>query len=498
MAYEWFHSCHSTHESCGRLGNLSSSTLPTRLLDIGQDDDTHYILRIVCEDNVPSASSYITLSYRWGHQPRLLLLSSNLAQLRRPNPIEHLPQTFRDVITVARRFGIRYVWIDALCIIQDSASDWETEAPTMRHVYANSACSIAASACNDPEESMFRYRDPRGICPRIVQSSLFAEKPSRHYIFEKGYWDRHIHDGPLHNRGWAFQERFLAPRVLYFSKHQVLWECLSEHKCEGFPQGIPAHYSDKSVNPLLEALSERGQGKMTILVFNLWNDLIKQYSRCDLTKHSDKLFAMAGIAKLFHEVTNDEYVAGWWKSCLLESLDWRVFEPRPRQGVDYRAPSWSWASVDSPIRTAGLSPPMEFLVELIEVQVNTRGTDSMTNIHNATLTLRGSAFTAVCHYNDVGNRVLLTERGKIATWLYPDCLDTDFPEGKKLVCILYKSCHHTGQYGETPQIVCFMTEEVGTCTSDVCYRRLGFFYLHNADQVEKFGTGWETTEMVLV
>lgn len=288
--------------------------------------------------------------------------------------------------------------------------------------------------------------------------------------------------------------------MLYFSKHQVLWECVSEHRCEGFPQGIPAHRSDKSMGPLLEALSERSeqQGKLTIWVFNLWNHLVEQYSRCDLTRYSDKLVAMAGIARLFQEMTGDEYIAGWWKSCLLDSLDWHVYEPRPRKGEDYRAPSWSWASVDSPIRASGISPTVKSLVEVADVQVNPRATDSMTNILDATLTLRASAFTAVCHYNDEGSRVLLTERGEFETWLYADCLDTEFPEGKQLVCILHKTYFVTDQDGVRPQVVCFMTEEVDTHGFNVCYRRLGFFYLYDGEQMKKFGTGWETREMVLV
>lgn len=130
MAYGWFRSCHSTHVSCSKLARFSSNTLPTRLIDIGQDGDKNWSLRIVSEDHVPPDWPYVTLSYPWGPNPKLLLLSSNIAQLRRPNPIIHLPQTFQDVITVSRSFGVRYIWIDALCIIQDSTGDWEAEAPT--------------------------------------------------------------------------------------------------------------------------------------------------------------------------------------------------------------------------------------------------------------------------------------------------------------------------------------------------------------------------------
>lgn len=238
---------------------------------------------------------------------------------------------------------------------------------------------------------------------------------------------------------------------------------------------------------------------MPLLVFNLWNDLIKEYSRCDLTKPSDRMFAMAGIAKLFRHVTGDEYVAGWWKSHLLESLDWRIFELRSRQAVDYRAPSWSWASVDNPIQMAGVSPSMKLLVELVDVQVTAREPDAMANILDATLTLKCSNFTVVCHYLDNGNHVLRIDRGDLATYFYPDSLDTEFPEGKRIVCIPYKKTYYLSgsDEKEAPQLVCFMAEEMNMCGSNVRHRRLGFFFL-DGTQIEKFGTGWEYTEIILV
>ncbi|KAF5858025.1 hypothetical protein ETB97_004956 [Aspergillus alliaceus] len=313
-AYGWFRSCYSTHASCRRLASFNPNQLPTRLIDVGNDGDTDWFLRVVREDGIASPSApYMTLSYRWGN-PTISLLSSNITRFRRGSPIADLPSTFQDFIAVARRFGIQYVWIDALCVVQDSTEDWEAEPSTMSHVYANSACNIAASASNYPEEGLFRPREPDLVRPGKVLTSLFADKPSPHYIFDKGYWDRQLFAGPLHNRGWVFQECFLAPRVLYFGKDQILWECLCEHKCEGFPQGIPAHYSDKNMDPLLDSISagrSRLPGKGSPLVFYLWNSLVEQYSTCHLTEPSDKMVAIAGIARLFGQITGDEYVADW-------------------------------------------------------------------------------------------------------------------------------------------------------------------------------------------
>jgi hypothetical protein len=503
-ANEWFSHCHSTHTLCRQLATFFPKQLPTRLIDIGHDGDTDWILRIVPDNSILSTSLlYMTLSYRWGSNPRLILLSSNLSQFRQGAPISDLPPLFRDFFTVARYFRVRYVWIDALCIIQDSTEDWEAEAPKMRYVYANSACNIAASVSNSPEESMFRFREHEIIRPCKVLSSLFVDKPSLHYIFEKGYWDRQISNGPLQNRGWVFQERFLAPRVLYFGKDQVLWECLSEHKCEGFPHGIPAHQSAKNMDPLLDYMSMNSsqlKQQMPIHVFNLWNDLIEQYSPCDLTKPSDKMFAIAGIAKLFRDITGDEYIAGWWKSRLLESLDWHVYDPQARLSADYRAPSWSWASVDGPVRPAGLSPSAEFLVKLVDVHVTMRGPDTMARVLEGYIKLRGAIFTADCRYLESGSRVLVIGSREFSVWLYPDSLDTCFPEGKKFVCIPFKKDYLRGFDGEMKsKVLCFIAKEVGIQHgSGVLYRRLGVFFLHTQEDVDYFCTVPETTTITII
>lgn len=500
----WFQHCYSTHTLCRRIAAFGLNQIPTRLIDVGCDGDTDWFLRVVDEEALsPASLSYMTLSYRWGSNPKLILLSSNLARFRQGAPICELPPLFRDFATVARAFHIRYVWIDSLCIIQDSVEDWEAEASKMRYVYANSACNIAALASNSPEESIFHRREIESIRPRMVRSSLFADRPSLHYIFEKGYWDRQLSDGPLHNRGWFFQERFLAPRVLYFGKDQILWECFSEHKCECFPHGIPAHWSDKKMDSLFNYMSTDGshsRPRMPLHVFNLWNDIVKQYSRCDLTKASDKMFAIAGVAKLFHDITGDEYVAGWWKSRLLESLDWRVFEPRARISADYRAPSWSWASVDGPVRLTGLSPSTEFLVRLVDVHITTRGPDAMVNMLDGYIKLRGAIFVAICHYLEHGNRVLVNGNVQFAVWLYPDSLDIDFPEGKKVACIPFKKDYSRGLDGELePHVLCFLAEETGIRHgSDVLYRRLGVFLLYTQEDVDYVCTIRDTTTIILI
>ena len=207
------------------------------------------------------------------------------------------------------------------------------------------------------------------------------------------------------------------------------------------------------------------------------------------------MFAMADIAKLFQDITGDEYVAGWWQSHLLESLDWRVLEPRSQQGSGYRAPSWSWASMGSPVQPQGISFTMEILIMLVDAQVVTRGSEDMDNILEATLTLMGAGFTAVCHYLDNGSWVLQTDRGSLSTRLYPDSLDTDLSEGRRIYYILYK--RYNVHPKPRPQVTCLVTGEAGVHADTVRYGRLGQIVL-DEDQFEKFGTERERSLIVLI
>ncbi|KAF3061083.1 hypothetical protein GL218_02873 [Daldinia childiae] len=346
-AYNWFQDCCSTHTTCNLKLFSKTGWYPTRLIDIGQKESFHWRLLVVSEDGIsPQSAPYMTLSYRWAPNPKPILLASNIDEFRHGKPIKDLPQTFRDFIVVARRFSIRYIWIDALCIIQDSRGDWEIEAPTMRFVYTNSICNVAASVSKSPSEGLFRSRDTDKLKMRIVPCSLYSGKEEPSYIYED-FWDKDILKAPLHKRGWVLQERILAPRVLYFGKDQIFWECLTRRKCELLPNGLPLEIPSR--RDLLDQLHWAGASnsrKMSDTLYNLWIKYIEEYSQCMLTNPSDKLAAIAGIAQLFQDFTGDEYIAGLWKSRLVEMLGWNVSAPRKLKSLDYRAPSWSWASTD--------------------------------------------------------------------------------------------------------------------------------------------------------
>ncbi|MCJ1381199.1 hypothetical protein MMC17_004308 [Xylographa soralifera] len=198
---------------------------------------------------------YATLSYRWGPPKRALrLLHSTFDDFRGGQQrISDLPRTFLDAIVMARQLFIQYFWIDALCIVQDSDDDKAREIPQMRSIYSNAACNLAASTSDNPHGGLFRVRDTTAVAPGLIQAPSGALRDEMHHVVDMSYRDRQILGGPLHKRGWVFQERLLSTRVLYFGQSQIFWECLSELKCEGFPHGMPQSFrSTKSLEPLWE------------------------------------------------------------------------------------------------------------------------------------------------------------------------------------------------------------------------------------------------------
>lgn len=213
-------------------------------------------------------------------------------------------------------------------------------------------------------------------------------------------WDDLVNEAPVNKRAWVLQERLLAPRVLHFCNGRIAWECRHFTRAEGHPTGLrkfrveggrilpevpikgldPATHGSElrkirlrgSPEPDMHLVSSGSEGAGDLCAFELWARVVETYSRLSLTNGTDKLIALAGIAELVStQVLGTEarpamYVAGLWKRHLESQLLWKV-EPvfrrkdrtflhpsrRPRddlssgRGYSYRAPSFSWASVDA-------------------------------------------------------------------------------------------------------------------------------------------------------
>src|ERR1700760_2111274 len=118
VAKHWYRQCCTSHERCNRS---TKSAPPTRLLDISNEEP-----RLCLAEEVESSVKYAALSHCWGSLDYVKLTTATFESFRLRIPSEALPKTFKDAIKIAQFFGFRYLWIDSLCILQDSTEDWYT------------------------------------------------------------------------------------------------------------------------------------------------------------------------------------------------------------------------------------------------------------------------------------------------------------------------------------------------------------------------------------
>ncbi|KAH6898072.1 tol protein [Thelonectria olida] len=464
----WIRMCQRSHEPCQWRKGVAPWQ-PTRLLDIGRLNDKTF--RLVSKSRKTDEShAYITLSYRWGPENQPRLLTSNINAFFEGSLIEKLPKTFRDAIVVARMLGVRYLWIDALCIIQDSQNDWECESAAMGSVYANALCNIAASASDGPDGGLFRRRDGDNLRLGCVRAAPLPETRAQTYhIIDSLYSQRQLRCAPLFRRGWVFQERMLAARVIYFAEEQVFWECCVEHKCEAFPAGIP--FAGTSMDQLPQVVIKGAVGRQlecdSCAVFRQWNLLVQRYSECQLTRPSDKLSAFAGIASYFQLLLRANYIYGMWESRLIDQLGYVVEEPAAKQSLQYRAPSWSWASLDGPI----MSPRVGEL-PFTHVKLEEGG------VKLGQLRLRGSLTRATySHPTPPRKSDIILEGGKVLNLIVlRDHLGIEFRKGKRITLLAFQSELRTGPY-----LGCFVLEPVLCAFPATTYRRIGFAHVFQSE-----------------
>lgn len=197
--------------------------MPTRLIELGDP------VRLVDSSSI-KASRYVALSHCWGplkDNEKFCTSKHNIEQLKACIAVESLPRMFRDTVTVTRGLGIKYIWIDSLCIIQDDEDDWERESGRMGRVFSDAYCTISASSASSSLEGFLTPRTPR----RCV------ELPTRSagMLYVCPAIDDFHHDvelGQLNRRGWVLQERALSRRSIYFTSTQVYWECGDGVRCE--------------------------------------------------------------------------------------------------------------------------------------------------------------------------------------------------------------------------------------------------------------------------
>jgi len=293
-------------------------------------------------------ADYLTLSYCWGEISQFWKLRrDNYDDFRRGIAIYDLPKTMQHAIELTRALNITYIWIDACCIIQDSGQDWQQESLKMAQVYGNSYLNIAASSSVNVQGGLFRNRDPTlpnglAIKPNSVGTEVYI-------VTRDDDWFSKFLSEPLNLRAWALQERRLSPRTIHFTDSQIYWECsglcASEVLVDGKPWEYDPGYPDWSSIPRnITVVRDPNHGPSEER-YESWWLLVGEYSRGKLTVEEDRLVAIAGLAKSFDTVANDEYFAGHWLCDMPHGLLWCTLKTRTSASAKYLAPSWSWASI---------------------------------------------------------------------------------------------------------------------------------------------------------
>jgi hypothetical protein len=225
LGLRWLRECLSDHPRC--QSRPPDNCKAKRLIDVGEQSISGISEqpRLVETTSLTGPISYVTLSHCWGTGQVFKLLQQNVDLLMRKIPPEGLSGVFRDAIDVTRKAGIKYIWTDSLCIVQNSSTDWEVESQKMGDIYQHAMFNIAATGFTDGSRGLFVERDPGLVDPVRLQLKRAFEvvgmsnpEPGVYRLVEMSTWIEGVEHAPLNYRGWVIQERFLSPRILHFGR----------------------------------------------------------------------------------------------------------------------------------------------------------------------------------------------------------------------------------------------------------------------------------------
>lgn len=364
----WLQNCLLTHERCGQ-GHVSKSlpNLPSRVVDVSNLSKPYLL------ETRGRRGDYVTLSYCWGQGKRLLTTSQSHEIFQREIPTDdQLPSTFRDAFQATKALGYSYLWIDALCILQDDEADMHIHLATMGYIFQESAVTIFGSNGDSTDSGLFASRDrpSRKPCNVVLETIEDGSPQETEVAFFSDYYDFYV--DPLSKRGWVLQEQVLAQRQLIYTPNEIRWTCRTSSVSETRPYKtrLDNHPDDAIVpsGPLNEmrllvsqpdiyktlSFARQDLGE----IYDTFYDTLFHYSARKLSVPDDRLPAIAGIAQIMHGHFGCQYGAGLWKEDLARGLCWateiesddandaiEAYKEVSYEPEKYIAPSWSWASI---------------------------------------------------------------------------------------------------------------------------------------------------------
>lgn len=347
--------CLRIHSSvCG--GSQSMKFVPTRLIYLAPLNRGGDVVLLEGQD-VPAGSSYVAMSHCWGGKiPDCATTRRTLADRKNCIAWKSIPKTFRESMEFTLQLGLEYIWIDSICNLQQDPRDWLREAGMMYNVYKNAYITIGALYAEDCSGGLFSGRDER----LQLKLSTVEFKNHRCQLYARRWFPDmqlpgHItdtspptsHTPSLFRRAWTFQERMVTPRSVFFAHGELIWDCYDITCCEC---GSHNHSYLSGAGPKsgYMRLLERRERYIQVT----WRRLVSMYSALGLPNPHDKLPAIGAIAEemTHYRQPKDRYLAGLWSDTLVNDLLWYRCASVATNRSSWTAPTWSWASVQSPVR----------------------------------------------------------------------------------------------------------------------------------------------------
>ncbi|KAI1422276.1 heterokaryon incompatibility protein-domain-containing protein [Xylaria sp. FL1777] len=456
--------CISTHQHCYKA---EEQPLPKRILHVGLKSDA--TVKLV--ETPQKRARYACLSHCWGKTESIKTTSENLDDFKIQIPWDGLPRLYRDVISFCRALRIQYIWIDALCIKQDDASDWEEESSKMATIYESSYITIAATvapnhdcSCTTSLDPKYQLREVGKICQMGSSTSypiLIRETLPHPENLSQIYCDSSLQRKyPLFSRAWAYQERILSPRVIHFLHDELLWECRHGLECEC--QGVKPrsrmsqiYLPTKYLNNDTWFESVCRDDKCPCGKSRRWGRILDDYARLNLTVPGDRLPAISGLARRMQGPPQDRYLAGIWESDLPDALFWKApyhirSAPLPRPQTP-TAPTWSWAAIpgtrdhgiNSFACTGGVKN-RKYPVRVESIDVKPRTINPYGSVTtDSKIVISGALGSGCLRYGGARDIFVVAETGTEIKFVADYELRRPGPyyvaEGTKLVC-LYRDC----------------------------------------------------------
>ncbi|CCT73239.1 related to tol protein [Fusarium fujikuroi IMI 58289] len=414
-AFEWFRNqlvhCVQNHRLCNEL---NAAKLPPRVLDLGPPGTAGLDTDIKLVSSLGQQDRYACLSYCWGGTIDIRLLRNRYHGYLRRIPWDILPQGYQDAIQLTRQLGIRYIWIDSLCIVQDDEDDWRQQASLMAQIFRNAYVTIAATKSRNPNDGYFSVSPSKFIATRIESQAqngetrhAYVRQTIPHFFSSTASPNRDFTKGnfPLLSRGWVFQERLLSPRVLHLGDLEMAWECNESCACECIGETRTyeselrwTHTKGGYTRRMAEAKSEKD-------VQPEWRSIVEHYTKTSLTYRRDVLAAISGVVRDMKRHRSDRYLAGVWEDSVLEDLAWMSCDRTKARPSGWNAPSWSWASVAVPVKfpnrrtflNGRYIQDMEFLehrTRFVEAGITAVGQDETAQLSAAHMVLVGPMISA--------------------------------------------------------------------------------------------------------